>query len=376
MSFCEVVSCFDFLDKNSVSFLHTTTYLPNMTYSSKIHLCYEHDQDCDDILAYTYNNALWTLWKQKIAFMEQIKDDLSAWGYFTEQNTIYWDYFQTHVPQSFGDVASYEVATVKYIWIHESEIDEFQEIFLKNLTEKCIFVWKFEDSRSLELRTQFFQEIYEIEMKLREIISYIFFNRYYSDEWFLQDLDVSIVNIKKSLKSKTFENDFFLLSFTSYKDLLKLRDLTEKEKIQILEKSNSFKEYKEKILSRGITEKPFQDFLWGIEEDLRKIERIRNSLMHNRFFSQSERESYTKFRISILNKIETFHAQHINSEFWNELGLIINKEYECLGDLPNFSKWKKYKLQDIVCGDAVFIWDDGNPVVFFSKDFDQEWRWV
>lgn len=72
--------------------------------------------------------------------------------------------------------------------------------------------------------------------------------------------------------------------------------------------------------------------------------------------------------------IENFTETHINI-FWNELGLVIWKEYTMLKDLPNFIEGKKYKLNELVWfWDWVFIWEDWEEHVFFDKEFDEFWQ--
>jgi len=81
-----------------------------------------------------------------------------------------------------------------------------------------------------------------------------------------------------------FENEFFYISFSDYKNLLELRELKEDEKTELLKDSNNFDEWKKRIFERGIKDEPYIDFIESIKQDLQILEDIRNSLMHNRSF--------------------------------------------------------------------------------------------
>jgi len=87
---------------------------------------------------------------------------------------------------------------------------------------------------------------------LREVISFIFFNTYFTSLDLLKDLQVN--TIKKDLKSeelfKNLENEFFYISFSDYKKLLNLKNLKDDEKTKLLEASKSFNEWKNKIFNR------------------------------------------------------------------------------------------------------------------------------
>lgn len=74
-----------------------------------------------------------------------------------------------------------------------------------------------------------------------------------------------------------------------------------------------------------------------------------------------------------MKKIEEFRNTHI-SIFWNELGLVVWKEYIMLQDLPDYKKWEKYKLKKIVFSDAVFESESWEEQVFLDKEFYEYWR--
>lgn len=79
-------------------------------------------------------------------------------------------------------------------------------------------VYKFEDSRSLEVRKQLFEDIYRVEIGLREAISFIFLTTYYDFGDFLRDLKVNGMtgNLTQEDLRDRFENELFYILFSDY----------------------------------------------------------------------------------------------------------------------------------------------------------------
>lgn len=338
-------------------------------YYIKIHFLSNPEYEGFDEISDSYNETLELLWKEKEVFYDEEKNE------FTDKY-FYWGYFSFEWLREIWEV-KYMMIKIYFLDIEENEIDEFQENFLNFLKDKVQFIYKFEDSRFLEIRKQFFEDIYRIETSLREVVSFIFFTTYY-DFWdFLKDLKINDITWKLGLKQedlrKNFENEFFYISFKDYKNLLELRDLKENEKIELLRDSDNFEDRKNRIFERGIKDEPYIDFINSIKQDLEKLEQFRNAIMHNHSFNIDLKQHYEKSKEEIVKKIESFRSTHINL-FWNELGLLIWKEYLMLQELPNFIQWKKYKLKEIVWfSDWVFIWEDWENVVFFDKEFYEFW---
>lgn len=331
-----------------------------MDHTIKIHICYAYEDQEKDVLADSYNFALKEIWIPEIKLLDQF-DDWFGWFYW-EENESYHDRFSLESSREIWE-GSYQIINVKFCWIPQEKIDDFQDFFLKKLRSYCVFVWKFEDRRFLELRKQFFEEIYEIEIKIREIASFIFFTRYFFEDDLLKDIDINRHKISKKSQLEKYENEFFYLNFWGYKDLLKIRDLTEQEKNDILKESNSFKEYKDGIIKRGITEGLYQDFIESIKEDLQKVDNIRNSVMHYRAFPSSSLDTYKEAKKRLLEKIDNFKNQYWKDIYGNEDGLIPWKYYEFTGSHSFFIKWKKYQLVKF----------HGNDPVFMGENLQEDW---
>jgi hypothetical protein len=359
-----------------------------MTYYTKIHFLEDQnfsdseDYDCKSILGSSYNYALTLIWKEEEVLFDEEKCEYSKCWYDFEKNDRFYEIFEDLWSK---DISwwwdYYEIVKINFLWINKEEIDEFQEFFFWDLKRKTDFVWKFEDNRFLEIRKSFFEEIFNIEINLREVISFIFFNTYLNNTNLLRDIQVKlVVKLEKNQKIEDIiqdiENEFFYISFSEYKNLLNLTTLQDKEKTELLEISDSFEEWKNKIFIRWVQKEFYISFISSIKEDLDSIEKFRNSIMHNRWFSKNLKQNYDKSKIEIIKKIDNFKGQHMYLE-WNDLDLIIWNEYEYIWNTTdNFIQWNKYKLLESFWWDTIFMWEkEKNPIPFFDKEFSLFWEW-
>lgn len=184
----------------------------------------------------------------------------------------------------------------KYVTGFEIEVDEIPsedyEVFLENYAgkiqeDKHVYALiKFHDETRFETYLNYYREIAEIEMQLREILSYIFYYEYSEDFYNLfEEYEVkSLKDTPKEEELKTrLENQFFYLTFRNYlaldkpKEIRLIRDIN-----TILENSDSYDDFRDKICNRGIKNEKHLEFLAAIKQDLQTIEGVRNSVAHNR----------------------------------------------------------------------------------------------
>lgn len=354
-----------------------------MTYYTKIHLLEDpnfsesKDYDCKNILASSYNEALDVIWKEQENFFDVEECEYSKCWFEYELNERFDEFFENLGYREFWDT-NYEIVKVIFNWISNDDIDEFQEYFFDFLKEKTDILWKFEDSRFLEIRKEFFEEIYNLEIDLRESISFIFLNTYYDDFNLLKDLNFDTIkkNIKKEDLSKSLENEFFYISFSKYKELLSLKKLKDEEKTDLLEESSSFNEWKEKIFNRWINKEFYKDFISSISQDLNILEQVRNAIMHNHSINKGLHQNYESSKKEINKKIEDFRKNHMYLK-WNDLDLIIWNKYTYIAETnDNFIQWKKYELLESFWWDTIFMWEkEKNSMPFFDKEFSLFWEW-
>ncbi len=171
--------------------------------------------------------------------------------------------------------------------------------------DKCEFLIKFSDQQLFESLQNYYKEIFDIEMKLREILSFIFISTYENDCYTFLEFQkqkvtpiygkkVSEVDIPAFLKSK-YQNEFFYLTFNQYRQL-KLPDIVKSETlINLLADSKSFEDLKENINNLGAMKSEKNDylaFLNRISENLESIESVRNCVAHNREPTDDELDNY------------------------------------------------------------------------------------
>jgi len=177
-------------------------------------------------------------------------------------------------------------------------------------------ILKYNDEVTQKEYKYYAKEIYDLEMGLREIISFIFLNTYKEDYYNLlretrvkaQRLDKNNIPNKEYYESH-FENEFFFLLFSDYIKINELKELKSLDLIEIITNSNDYDDLKQKIQNRGIVKEKYQDFLAGIKQNIDSIEKIRNCIAHNRSFTETVVNNYVEAKKNL---------EHDISDFWDE----------------------------------------------------------
>ena len=210
-------------------------------------------------------------------------------------------------------------------------IDDFIETYNIKLNEdeNINVVFKFYDSTLFNKLQSYYKDLFDLEMKLREIITFIFLGTYKGNFYdLLNEVNVNpcYPNERKVTENKRFrkkdllkniekrkeyldtfsENQFFYFLFSQYKRTTELKTLNQEDLFFIAEISNNFNEFKNNILNRGITDQEYLSFLNSIKRDLDNLENIRNCVAHNRTPSENEVYNYESSLSSVGNKIEEF----------------------------------------------------------------------
>jgi len=183
--------------------------------------------------------------------------------------------------------------------------------------DNVYLVLKYNDEVMQSEHQIYSKEIFDLEMKLREIISFIFLDTYKKDFYNLvKDIDVTIQPLNGNNRAdeeyfkKHFENEFFFLPFSGYIRINNLKELKKSDLIDTIINSNKFDDLKQKIQNRGIIKEKYQDFLAGIKENLDSIENLRNCIAHNRSFTDKIINNYVKVKKILEDKID---------DFWDEV---------------------------------------------------------
>lgn len=256
-----------------------------------------------------------------------------------------------------------------------SKYDDFLDGIVSRLTSATGYVRlvKFVDEfRNIEYQ-KYYNEIAEIEMKLREVFSYIFYNRYSVDE--VDDLNEYVVKFpaeppKKNEYIERLENPFYYFTFNGYKDFFqKPRDIPFdikdfKDLISKVRNTNDFETLKEILEVKGLTSLKHIDFILGVKEDLDSIEKLRNCVAHNRAATTKIISSYTKSKQKLEQQITDFWDEERNETYASEeINFAEQFSFDRINDLLSVAEWNEYN-NEVVLHD---FWQEGTPSVTFNN---------
>lgn len=213
--------------------------------------------------------------------------------------------------------------------ISHNNVSEILEIFnteLKNINNEAIF--KFYDDYLLIRLKNLQNKIFEVEMKIREMITFIFVSHYGSEFYDLfTEMKIAYqFPDERTIKENTFkrnmlknkidmrekylrtmcENELFYFSFNDYKNISQVDELKEVDLIDIASRSSTFDEFKHNIINRGIESPIFSEFLNNVSGPLTNLVPIRNCIAHNRNLSEEEIEKFESIYYKLEEIIETF----------------------------------------------------------------------
>lgn len=204
---------------------------------------------------------------------------------------------------------------IENILQEELSTDLFLESLFDYLLDErnIITLIKFHDETRFETYIDYYKEIAEIEMRLREILSCIFYYEY------SEEIDNLLFEYRvrfpknmpdNDLLRKRLENEFFYLTFSNYLNLDKPKKVNNAKDISlILESSSSFEVFKDNLCNRGIKNEKHLEFLAAINQDLTTIEGVRNAVAHNRTISSRKLGHYNTAKQHLIN---------IFNKFWDE----------------------------------------------------------
>ena len=201
----------------------------------------------------------------------------------------------------------------------EEDSNEILQDFGEKLqaNENIDLVLKYSDEGMQEEHQKYAKEIFDLEMRLREVISFIFLDTYKGDYHnLLREFKVKIQPLNKNYKpneeycNSHFENEFFFLLFSDYIKLNELKELRQPDLIDRIVNSNDYDELRKNIQYRGIIKEKYQDFLAKIKQNLEPIENLRNCIAHNRSIPKSDNykaiTDYGKAKELLDKSIESF----------------------------------------------------------------------
>ena len=166
--------------------------------------------------------------------------------------------------------------------------------------ESIDLVLKYSDEGMQVEHQEYAKEIFDLEMRLREVISFIFLDTYKRDYYnLLGEVNVDIHFNKKNKHDEEyykshFENEFFFILFGDYLKIYELKEPKQHDLMKMIIDSNDYDELKQKIQNRGIIKKEYQDFLASIKQNIEPVEKFRNCIAHNRSYTSTMIDNYNK----------------------------------------------------------------------------------
>ena len=212
---------------------------------------------------------------------------------------------------NFG-IASKEMGTL---------IREFSTSVTKSTKDGIEHLVKLHDPQLRRTLRRYGDEIFEIEMKLREALSLIFVNTYYDEDFYdlLKKVNVTPLPEPAERMRKYYENQFFFLSFSAYRHINESKPATKAEHVlEYIEEAQDFGDLKRSITANPIEEDRYADFLASLTERVNSIEQLRNYVAHNMPIPDEIIEDYNMAKDPLLESINDFLEDEANLEMYGE----------------------------------------------------------
>jgi len=161
-------------------------------------------------------------------------------------------------------------------------------------------------------------EIFKIEMKLREALSLIFVDTY-GDNFYALLKQVRAEPTgreapEESQMQAQFENQFFFLVFSDYININVRKQLNLDRIVEYMGQAEDFEGLKLMITTNPITKERYVDFLESLKQRVDPIEKLRNCVAHNRPIPDRIVKNYRMAKETLLVSINEFLEQQNSDE--------------------------------------------------------------
>ncbi|CAA6814134.1 MAG: Unknown protein [uncultured Sulfurovum sp.] len=168
---------------------------------------------------------------------------------------------------------------------------------VKNL-DNVISVVKLNDSILKQRAFKYYQQIVDIEMDLRNVLTYIItYDNKSISEQLLKDFGINkSEKIEHGILQDKYENGLFYIYFNHYTEFTTPEKLKANEMLDFLQDPSvdSFERFKSKLQQRGLQEERHLDFLASIKTKIKPLEKMRNTIMHIRNLSDTVEDNFIK----------------------------------------------------------------------------------
>jgi len=203
--------------------------------------------------------------------------------------------------------------------LREINLEEIIISYLNSLNnlDNIISITKINDTYFQKKSTEYYQQIIDLEMDMRNVLTYIvtYDHRRINNELF-KDFGIKIAeNLENDKIRQNYENGLFYILFKDYKSFLDIQPLNQKDINNLLQNPTitSFEDFKTKLPTK-ISEIRHLDFLASIQDKFNQLDNIRNSIIHIHSLSKSEIRNYEKLMNDTdMNK----RLKTIINDFWD-----------------------------------------------------------
>ena len=197
-------------------------------------------------------------------------------------------------------------------------IREFSTTVAKSADDGIENLLKLNDPQLQCTLRRYGDEIFEIEMKLREALSLIFVNTYYDEDFYdlLNEVNVNFYKRESPERMrKYYENQFFYLSFSEYKRINESKPASKvSEILKQIEEAKNFGDLQQIIAANPIQEDRYATFLVSLTDQVESIELLRNCVAHNKPIPERTLDNYNKVSKPLLKSINDFLEEEANLE--------------------------------------------------------------
>ena len=188
-------------------------------------------------------------------------------------------------------------------------IDTFVELLPK--TQPIFHVVKFEDPLLRDELAERAAEMFELEMKLRRVLTIIYLHAYHGEDPFnlLRDESEQPVAREKPTTEQmqaACENQFFHLTFGQYVNLNKRPSINLGKVLEIVQSSEHYDALRAEILRVPVEDEEDADLLADLRTLMNAIEGMRNSVAHNRRPTRRIADNYPNARASLDERLNVY----------------------------------------------------------------------
>lgn len=199
--------------------------------------------------------------------------------------------------ESFVTIVTFQIPKFE---LRDTELKDIVFSFLSSVKDlnNVISVIKLNDSILKQRAFKYYRQIVDIEMDLRNVLTYIItYDNKSISEQLLKDFGINkSEKIEHGILQDKYENGLFYIYFNHYTEFTTPEKLKANEMLGFLQDPSvdSFERFKSKLQQRGIQEERHLGFLASIKTKIKPLEKMRNTIMHIRNLSDTVEDNFIK----------------------------------------------------------------------------------